>query len=354
MAIDNERALQFGHFFLPTYLPELDGDMGSYLRFLVDFAASSEDLGFDSIWANEHHFSPYGGLLPSLPVFLAAVAQRTSGARLGTSITVLSLHNPIEIAEQLAMLDLMSGGRLELGVGRGYATQDYEAMGVPVEQGQERTLEGLEVLLKAWQGGPLTHHGQHYHYENLEVWPKPEQSPWPHVWMACSRTPASFEAAARRGCKLLTIAHVNPLERLAELTGVYRDAWITSGRDPADCDIATHFNVYVDEDPRRAWEIGTACVARSNRQSEPTFPEAIAGFHKTPVDELIGDGRVIAGDPEQCVAMLARLQDRIGFTSMRGKFAFGGMARSDAERSLRLFGTQVIPALRERRPAEPG
>jgi alkanesulfonate monooxygenase SsuD/methylene tetrahydromethanopterin reductase-like flavin-dependent oxidoreductase (luciferase family) len=103
--------MRFGHFCLPTYLAGRDIPQEAYMRRLVDFFACSEDLGFDAVWANEHHFHPYGGLLPSPPVMLAALAQRTSRVLLGTSVIVLPLHNPIEVAEQLAMVDLMSGGR---------------------------------------------------------------------------------------------------------------------------------------------------------------------------------------------------------------------------------------------------
>ncbi len=154
--------MKFGLFFLPTYFPELDGALGSYVRFLVDYAATAEELGFDSVWANEHHFSPYGGLMPSVPVFLAAVAQRTKRVRLGTSVVVLAFHNPIEIAEQLAMVDLMSNGRLEFGFGRGYIAADYRGWGVPIEEGQARTNESLDVILKAWAGTPFNYEGKHY------------------------------------------------------------------------------------------------------------------------------------------------------------------------------------------------
>src|SRR5579859_404106 len=155
--------MRFGHFCLPTYYPDVDGSVGDFMRRWVDFLAHSEELGFDELWCNEHHFSPYGGILPSPPMLLAALSQRTQRVRLGTSIMVLPLHNPIEIAEQFAMVDLMSGGRVSLGVGRGFVTRDYEEFGIPVEEGQSRTTEGLEVILKAWSEGPLTHHGQHFH-----------------------------------------------------------------------------------------------------------------------------------------------------------------------------------------------
>src|SRR5262249_54659524 len=119
-------SLKFGHFCLPTYFPEVDGSVGAFMRRWIDLLACSEELGFDSVWANEHHFDPYGGIIPSTPIMLAALAQRTRRVRLGTSVVVLPLHNPVEVAEQLAMVDLMSQGRVEFGLGRGFVVADYE------------------------------------------------------------------------------------------------------------------------------------------------------------------------------------------------------------------------------------
>src|SRR5437763_7475595 len=142
--------LEFAVFALPTFFPERDGPQGPYMRKFVDFLVSAEDLGYDGIWANEHHFHPYGGLIPSPAVLLSAVAQRTSRMRLGTSVVVLPLHHPLEIAEQLAMVDNMSGGRVDLGIGRGFVPFDYHMWNIPMGEGQARTQESLEVIIKAW------------------------------------------------------------------------------------------------------------------------------------------------------------------------------------------------------------
>ncbi len=342
--------VKFGHFFLPTYFPEWDGDLGSYFRFLVDLAVASEELGFDSVWANEHHFDAYGGLVPSPPVFLAAVAQRTSTVRLGTSVVVLPLHQPIEVAEQLAMLDLMSSGRLEVGVGRGYVTSDYEALGVSLAEGQERTLEGLEVLLRAWSNAPLSYAGKHYRFRDVDVWPKPQQQP-PPIWMGCSRNPASFEWTGTHGYRLMTIAHVNPLDELASLAETYRRARAAAGHDPAGCQVATHFNALLDEDGDQARDLAKLYLDRSMKLGLPTFPDSNLAFHRAGAARLVDEGRVLAGSPDECVAALERLQDQAGLTAVSCKFIFGGMPREQAERSMRLFAEGVIPRLKTREVA---
>lgn len=350
--------MKFGHFCLPTYYPDVYPSVGAHMRHLVDFMAASEDLGFDALWANEHHFHAYGGHIPSVPVFLAALAQRTKRVRLGSSIIVMPLHNPIEIAEQLAMVDLMSGGRLELGVGRGFVVHDHETFGVEVSEGQTRTTEGLEVVLKAWKGEAFTHHGQHFNYENLTVWPKPEQSP-PPVWMACSNTPASFEWTARQGYNLLTVAYVKPLPVLAANTTLYRDAWVASGRDLADCEICTHYQVFVDEDGDRArarfkqaLERYTALLQESLHQAKDVN-EALrqSAAEDVDIDRVIEQGRVCAGTPEECTAILQRAQDQLGVTIVDCNFLFGGITYEEADRSINLFAEEVMPKLRGRQPA---
>ncbi len=348
----------FGHYCLPSYFADRDGPPDAYMRRLVEFFASSEALGFDALWANEHHFHPYGGMLPSTPLMLAALAQRTTRVRLGTSIVVLPLHNPIQVAEQLAMVDLMSGGRVELGVGRGFVLYDYEVMGVPVEEGQERTTESLAVILKAWSGEPFSHHGKYFHYQDLGVWPRPVQRPHPPVAVACASNPASFEWTARHGYKLLTVAYIKPLDRLAALTAHYRDAWRDAGHDPAACRIHTHFQVVVAESAREARRTAEEALERYVHQHEDAvalsksqqLQAQAAATEEVRIERLVDECRVIAGTPDECVAAITRARDVIGMTDFDCAFYFGGMEFARAQRSLHLFATAVMPRLRDTLP----
>jgi len=141
--------MKFGIFSLPAYIPEYDGTITNFYRRLLELLEHSEEAGFDSAWINEHHFHAFGGMMPYPPVALAAVAARTSHIRLGTSVAILPLHNPVQLAEAYAMLDQISEGRLEFGVGRGYLKHDYDVLGVPWDEGHDRMFEGLQVILEA-------------------------------------------------------------------------------------------------------------------------------------------------------------------------------------------------------------
>jgi natural product biosynthesis luciferase-like monooxygenase protein len=351
--------LKFGHFCLPSYFPDVYPSVGAHMRHIIDFMASSEELGFDAVWANEHHFHAYGGHIPSPPVFLAALAQRTKRVRLGTSIIVMPLHNPIEIAEQIAMVDLMSGGRVEFGIGRGFVMHDHETFGVPMDQAQARNTEGLEVVLKAWSGQPFSYNGQHYHFENLTVWPKPEQEPHPPVWMACSNNPDSFAWTAQQGYKLLTLAYLKPLPKLGELTTIYRDNWAASGRNPVDCEVGTHYQVVLDESGAKARKRAEQALTRYAgllRESIGQAKDVNAALKHSAsegieVDKLVDEGRLAAGTPDEIVAMLERAQDELGVTIVDCSFMFGGITYEEADRSIRLFASEVMPRLRQRQPA---
>ena len=353
--------MKFGHFCLPTYYADVYPDVGTHMRHLIDFMASSEDLGFDAVWANEHHFHPYGGHIPCVPVFLAALAERTKRVRLGTSIISLALHNPIEVAEQMAMVDLISGGRVDFGIGRGFVIHDHESFNIPIEDAQGRTTEGLEVILKAWTGERFSHHGQHFNYENLTVWPKPAQSPVP-VWEACSGTPSSFERTAKHGHKLLTVAYLKPLEKLGELTQMYRDVWVDSGHDLAKAEIGTHYQVILDDDRdrarRRAKEALTrySSLLRESIKLAKNVNEALlhSSQEEVDIDQIVDQGRMIAGTPEDALATLRRAEDELGVTIVDCNFLFGGLTYEEADRTINMFSTEVIPKMRDSHPSWQG
>jgi natural product biosynthesis luciferase-like monooxygenase protein len=354
--------MKFGHFCLPTFFPDVDGNAGLLMRRWLDLLAESEALGFDSLWANEHHFDPYGGIIPSPPTMLAALSQRARHARLGTSIIVLPLHSPIEIAEQLAMVDLMSEGRVEFGIGRGFVEFDYDRLHVPREDSNERMREQLEVILKAWTGEPFSHKGRFYQYDNLQVWPKPEQNPHPPIWVSCSRTPSSFAWAGERGFNVLTVAY-HSVQNLIANTKIYRDAWDKAGHPKGKSNLATHYHCVLAEDKREAREIAGKAWRRYTEATThtiervgpaPTGPAAEArrkGMEELwDTDRMVAELRQIACTPDECITLLERAQDTLGFTQCDCTFFFGGITYEQAQRSLRLFAKEVMPKLKNREP----
>jgi alkanesulfonate monooxygenase SsuD/methylene tetrahydromethanopterin reductase-like flavin-dependent oxidoreductase (luciferase family) len=352
--------LTFGAYALPSYHLETDPPQAVFMRQLLDLLASAEPLGFDNIWLNEHHFTSWGGMLPSPPMALAALSQRTRRIRLGTSVAVLGLHHPIEIAEQLAMLDLMSGGRLEFGIGRGSVVYDYEVFGIPYDQAQARTLEALEVIRTAWTGEQFSHAGQFFQIPSVKIWPMPEQRPHPPIWVSCASGPASFEWTARQGYNLLTIGFVKPVPEFAELTRVYRDAWSDTGLLPGGYQIGTLYHSVICEDGPKARKLALAAIKRFLAQLRET--EALASQSRPgrasvldtlEIERLIDQSRLVAGNPDEVANMVADLRSEVGFTQVDLMFQFGGLPIEAARESMQLFASEVMPRLRlrSRQPA---
>jgi alkanesulfonate monooxygenase SsuD/methylene tetrahydromethanopterin reductase-like flavin-dependent oxidoreductase (luciferase family) len=157
----------------------------------------ADKLKIQEIWLGEHHFSRHG-LLSGFFSFIGHVAAKTSKIRIGTAITVLPFHNPILVASESAMIDVLSNGRFDLGVGRGYQLQEFEGLGVDVEQATDRFREGVDVIVKAWTEEKLTYKGKFTNVEDKWIIPKPIQNPIP-IYVAVSTTPATIDFAAKNG-----------------------------------------------------------------------------------------------------------------------------------------------------------
>lgn len=349
--------MKLGTFSLPTYFPEVDGSIDEFYRHILGLLEESESLGFDVVWANEHHFHPYGGMIPFPPVLLAAVAARTSRIHLGTSVALPPLHNPLQTAEAYAMLDQISGGRLEFGVGRGFVPHDYATFEVPWDDAQDRMLESVDVILKAWQEQPFSHDGRFFHYKDVSVWPPPLQKPHPPVWGAATAAPESFATYGARGWDLLTVVHVNPLRELARLIQLYRDAASAAGHDPTRLRVATHYQVYCAEDADEALRIGRDAVIRYRAQNTAAREQGTAtliGPRGGPFDDLRADDRVCIGRPDECAAILERACSVLGIDEVHCTFYFGGISYEQAHRSFALFAREVIPRLNPDRRAAQG
>lgn len=192
----------FGLFGGATAKPSSETSDSQLYGDFIDYVCEAEALGFHSVFLVEHHFTGMAQVSASLGL-LTFLAGRTSRIRLGTAVTVLTWHNPVLLAEQAATLDLVSGGRLDLGIGRGYRQNEFRGFGIPIEEANERYDETLAVLRKAWGSRErFSHHGKRWHFENIIVEPEPTQKPHPPLWVGAG-SPAGIAAAAANGFNLL-------------------------------------------------------------------------------------------------------------------------------------------------------
>ena len=222
--------MQFGLLFM-MYAPAPSSDETLY-REVLEPVEEADRLGYDIAWFAEHHFEPrseFNGRLPSPMLFIAAAASRTKRIRLGTGVRVLPIHDPIILAEEAAVADLLTGGRLILGAGQG-GGNDFETFGVVGENKYALFRETLDVMAAAWRPGLLNHESESFRYQGLSVIPKPLQKPEDIIWVA-ARNPELIAYAGRNGYAQL-IGQSEPTARQAGYARLYREAARAAGHTP--------------------------------------------------------------------------------------------------------------------------
>lgn len=329
----------------------------------VEQMVLSERLGFDSVWLTEHHYADYG--ISSAPsVLLATVAARTERVKLGMAVWVLPFHHPLRLAEETATLDILSRGRLVVGLGRGNRPQEFLGHGVNQDESRTRMEEGVDVLRKAWTDERVTFHGRHWDFDEIPVYPKPMTKPHPPLAFAVS-SPQSLEWAGTHGFPILSSGLTTPLEALQRQRETYLAALRKAGHaESTIADLLGRWivskHVYVaptDEEARaeaegpEKWYLDA--FARSIRPtglrgiSEAVRQQATASADRVDAlrwEELVED-RLFIGSPETVRRRIEELR-AIGVGEMLCWMNFGGIPPEKVRRSMRLFADEVIPAFR--------
>jgi alkanesulfonate monooxygenase SsuD/methylene tetrahydromethanopterin reductase-like flavin-dependent oxidoreductase (luciferase family) len=234
-----------------TEIGEQASDSQIYTDY-VDYICEAEALGFHSVFLVEHHFTGFGQISATLS-FLTYLAAKTSHLRLGTAVLVLPWHNPALLAEQAATLDLLSNGRLDLGIGKGYRWGEFHGFCIPMEEAGERYDEAVAFLRQAWTTrGRFSHHGKRWHYEDIVVEPAPVQKPHPPLWIGAFSA-GSIRHAAEDGFNLLLGQNGSP-ELVAESIGIYRQAIEAQGRvyDPMKVGLTRALHIAMNQEEREA------------------------------------------------------------------------------------------------------
>jgi natural product biosynthesis luciferase-like monooxygenase protein len=350
--------MKFGIMTLFDHHPALRPTERFYGEFL-DQCARAEDLGFDSVWVSEHHFSNYGGICPSPQVFLAALTQRTRRVRLGTGIVLLPFHRPVTVAEEFAMLDVLSTGRVDLGLGRGWLPHEFEHFGISMDETRARLEEGIDVIRRAWTQERFSYTGRFTRVQDIEVLPRPLQKPYPPIWVAGLRTPETFDWIGEQGFHLQAVPYVLPSAGLLEQNiARYRHALAARGHTGQEIGLLYH--LYVAETEQQARAEAEAALFQYLRQirelaSAPTWASKdYANYergkqHRASLSfEALAERRVIVfGSPDQCIETIAWAQKTYGMTYFLGLTNYGALEHAKIVKSLELFARHVMPAFRD-------
>lgn len=343
--------MRFHMHLLPTYFPDRDPPFDVYYQQVLEQIALAEELGWDCFWFTEHHFLLYGGPMPNPAAIMCAAAARTSRIHLGSAISILPLHHPVEVAENYAMVDVLSGGRLEFGIGLGNTAVDFQVYGIPREESRDRFEEAAEVVLKAWTNERFNHEGRFWQFEDVPVYPRPVQQPTPPIWVA-GHSPESLGWAGRHGFNIMTVAHPFPPEHYAPGLAAWREGLAKIGLAPGQRHCKLHLRTWVDEDGERAREIAEPALLRYDYIST-VGRKARAPFRPAdtyPFADMRATGRNIYGNPDQCIAAINATLRNYQFDIFSTTFNFGGLPHEEVKRSMRLFAKEVMPAFKDLTP----
>ena len=310
----------------------------------IEQARLIRSLGFDSIWGGEHHVTPGFHYFPLLPMLQRLTAE-VPGLEIGTNLVLLPLHNPVEIAEVGAFLDVLTGGRFLLGVGLGYRPEEFAVFGVPMAERVSRLMEGVEIIRRLWTEDKVTHRGRHWTLENVTIRPRPIQSPRPPILVG-SQVPAGIARAARIADGWLVV----PLPRVDEFAAQARgfaEARQREGR-PASPHVCRLLEVVCAPDEETAI-----------RRAAPYLLEKYAAYFSWGLEGVTLDpgappeaqlrglaaNRFAIGSPAQVTeALLA--QRAAGATHLTMRVSWPGMPQADILAGIELLGRQVLPEVR--------
>ncbi|MDQ1492739.1 MAG: hypothetical protein QOD57_1730 [Actinomycetota bacterium] len=323
----------------------------------IEQAEAADELGFEAIWLAEHHFTEYG-TLASPAVLGTAIAGRTKRLRIGTGVAILPFHDPRRLAEDYATLDLLSDGRLDFGVGRGYQPAEFAGFGVPMSESRSRFTEALAVIEGLWTQDDFSFAGQHFQLDGVTLHPKPVQSP-PPIWMAAV-SPESFELAARAGKPFLSAPQITPLPKIKEGYDLYRRIYLEEGHDPSQVVLPLQRHVYAATDEQAAYHDPAEGVmwyqrlnakrmssAESDDSSYAFYKKAQDNLQKMEYDQMFNSGGLLFDTPEKLVRRIESLETELGLNYLMCWMNSGGTDQKLVLDSMERFAREVMPHFRE-------
>jgi alkanesulfonate monooxygenase SsuD/methylene tetrahydromethanopterin reductase-like flavin-dependent oxidoreductase (luciferase family) len=301
----------------------------------------AEELGFNTIWFTEHHFTD-DGYLPALMPMAAAVAARTSRIKVGTYVLLAPFYHPLKLAEDTAVVDMISNGRLRLGLGQGYAVEEFSGFGVNRNQRLGRTIETVEILKRAWTGERFSFAGKYYNFEDVRILPRPVSRPYPELlWGAAAKK--AIVRGADLGMSFATTGD-------GRIVQFYIDALRERGKDPSQFSFVCNQAVYIADSAEQAWaEIERPLMYQAELYSR--WISRAQGIDPSqsmirPDPERLRRATVF-GTPAQVRERLREILQKYPFTELIIVTQLPGLDPAKAYKSLERLGTEVLPFIAE-------
>lgn len=353
--------MDFSLFHLPAWRGAYGMSLTAFYEELIDSFRQIDRLGWRRGLFTEHHFHYYGGAVPNPAVILAAAARETKQLRLGATVSLMQLRDPLQVAEDYALLDHLSGGRCDFGVARGFVPHEFAAFGIEQADAAERIAEGLDICRQFWAGKPFAHAGKHFRFDRLEPWPPAVRGEIP-IWNAASNSRDSFENAARRGYRLMMNQYPMPVSALREKFGWYCDAWAAAGRKEGDRKAMVSLLACLADTEEEAIAQAQGAVQEHvtafynvmrGRQWDDNYagdPSILTGMSATgDIGDLFRE-RTLIGTAEQAIERIEAYID-MGFTEISIIGRYTSLTHAQCMETVQRLSEDVIPKLSRRAEA---
>ena len=307
---------------------------------IIDHMVWAESLGFEDAYFLEHHFTG-DGYIPSPLIAATAVAARTRKMSVSTNIAILPLYDPVRLAEDGAVLDVISNGRLDLGVGLGYRPEEYAGYGIDLKTRASRANEALEIIRRLWQGEKVTFHGKHFHIDGAQVTPRPVQQPNPPLWVG-GFGPAAVRRAAKYGD-----GYIGPANK--RMVDMYREELRKVGKDPAKARVTGGLHgvpwLVVSSDPERDFNLFAPGVMYWYNAYAKWFEGTDTNFwqHVDSADDLKRRKLITVVTPDEAVKRIKAAIAEVPLESFVFAIAPPGLPVSKVRDNIELFAKQVMP-----------
>jgi len=336
----SERRISFGlwyDFRNPAQWRQSDTEL--YEKCIAQIARA-EQLGFEDVWLSEHHFFE-DNYSPSMLAIGCAIAARTKKIRIGTSVLLLPLHDPVRVAEDAATLDVISGGRLELGLGVGYRVEEFKGWRIDPKERAQRMEEGIEIIQRLFAGEKFSFDGQHYQYTDIQLFPRPVQEK-PNIWIA-GFSNVAVRRAARVGYGYIATGPINDFSKK------YWSELEKNGKNPKDHEIAGgHMWLIVSKDPNKRWAEAAEHFAYQQNWYGKWFSDAGLDFISAvePTRESLEEHGCFIVEPDQAIDMIREYVAATGTSRFYSWAIPPGLDPAWSEEHLELMASEVIPAFR--------
>ena len=316
-----------------------------------DQLVGADELGFDEVWLAEHNARRYG-VVGDVAVVAAALARATSRIRIGTAVTRLPLHHPLHLAENLALVDLLSGGRLDWGVGKGYDPLEFSTYGVPFEEREERWMETFDAVRHIWRTGRTGFEGRFHRIPDAEYYPAPSRPEGPPISIMCSRSDSTVVWAAERLFPVV-LGQGPDWDDVRHKLELYRETAAAAGYGAED----------IDRTMANCWQLKQVHVAETGAAARAEYRDAFMWYYEIknnrimfgypaeekPYEYFLEHKSVILGAPDEVAADLRSYRSYTGMPNVICWFNCGGQPRHQVRRAMELFSQDVMPELRTER-----